>query len=232
MPAIKAALTMQRTQFDRAIREFSHNTRADLKKETRRAMKILVRQLINVSAPPAFDKGGEESSIKDTKKKGELAVEKDIRKLFHGVFGVKRGTFKVDPAFHQSHRNSRGRVRGIPSDQKMIVGEANLDRYIRDVQKHVGRLKAGWLPAAERLKVSGIPKFVSRHSPGDGAFIDALDRSMGVGFIEAINRNKAVSRLTEEHRLINMALESTAIRLRKQMRHVVDYNTRKASAAA
>lgn len=87
---------------------------------------------------------------------------------------------------HEGHRNRRGRVpRRVHS--KTIVGKRILNRYIRERQKGIGKLKAGWSAVAERYSLR-LPAWVARHGRSQSAFYDDLNRQTLGGSLTAENR--------------------------------------------
>lgn len=60
-------------------------------------------------------------------------------------------------------------------------------KFIRDKQKSVGRLKAGWSAGVERFK-GKAPSWVTRHGRSESAVIDTLDRLTLRGEIGIENR--------------------------------------------
>jgi len=105
--------------------------------------------------------------------------------------------------FHESHRGSRGRVRGklrkfkvgtMTFSPKIFMKPGAFNSYKRERQKGVGKLKSGWLPALryfERVTFSKgssrVPPWVKRHEAGaDGSWIDTIGED-GSGSMSARN---------------------------------------------
>lgn len=100
-------------------------------------------------------------------------------------------------AWHQKHRRKgSGRVafrsrpvrtiRDWTFASGMYVPQAKLNKYIRERQRNVGILKAGWIPAAN-LFGAKIPAFVRRQGKIAGSAQDAMGRD-GSGFFLSVNR--------------------------------------------
>jgi len=107
--------------------------------------------------------------------------------------------------WHQRHRatggSKAGRVRykgvvigqfmGVDFVNKMYVSREAFNAYLAKVQEGVGKLKAGWIPAAQfyAKKSNGpwrAPPWVMAQSKQMGDFTDLM-RPSGSGFIEARN---------------------------------------------
>lgn len=88
--------------------------------------------------------------------------------------GVGAG-MQVPDNIHEQHRNKRGRVqRTVPKFWvKDTAKRKKLMTYAGKVFERIGKAKAGWLPAARRLKLAKrhYIKFISRHS-GRGMVAD------------------------------------------------------------
>ena len=76
---------------------------------------------------------------------------------------------EVDPQFHQSQRNSRGRI-GRKPKREVVAKSESVARYIESKKKLVGYGKSGWAQAARDLGgTRGIPGWVSKNrGPGYG----------------------------------------------------------------
>lgn len=86
---------------------------------------------------------------------------------------------KIEPvakATHQKLRNNRGRV---PPTQRFASIPSNpnkLAAYIKERQRKVGFVKAGYAQAARWLGgTKGIPQWVTRHKDAPGSLVDAAD---------------------------------------------------------
>lgn len=90
---------------------------------------------------------------------------------------------------HFPQRNYRGIVRK-PKQRYYLTKEQPIKGYIAEIQKDVGKLKSGWMTAANSigLKVRDVPKWVTRHrEPGKGD----LNLKGPNYFIEVVNKAKA-----------------------------------------
>jgi len=97
-------------------------------------------------------------------------------KLVLDIVGGGEGAgMQVPDNIHEQYRNKRGRVQRVvpkfwikdtPARKKLLT-------YAKKVFERIGKAKAGWLPAARRLKLAKrhYIKFISRHS-GKGMVSD------------------------------------------------------------
>jgi hypothetical protein len=70
----------------------------------------------------------------------------------------------ADPGVHQSARGRRGRV--VSRRKYLVLDARSVAQFIKTKQSHVGRAKAGWVPAARALGLQ-LPGWITRHStPG------------------------------------------------------------------
>jgi hypothetical protein len=153
------------------------------------------------------------------KRIGERAIERDIGKLFVAAAGGGRPPAPVAmETIHQSARTDKGRVSGRSRGRnRQRVSKTALKSYLRDAQKGVGNLAAGFLPAANAVGYRP-PAWIARHSaPGSVSLhisshgirfraINNVQYANKVNFIESriqrgINRQTAKIYLEVEHLL-------------------------------
>lgn len=97
------------------------------------------------------------------------------------------------PEQHQANRSSKtGRVFKSPQTHFYILDDRKIQGYITTVQKDTGKLKSGFMPAARKLGVKGLPIWVS-HKAGNGYYIDDLDNSDEPSFT-MVNEEKGAER--------------------------------------
>ena len=96
------------------------------------------------------------------------------------VGGGDGAGMQVPDNIHEQYRNKRGRVqRVVPKFWIKDTGKRKkLMTYASKVFERIGKAKAGWLPAARRLKLAKrhYIKFISRHS-GKGMVADNTKRT-------------------------------------------------------
>jgi len=160
-----------RTRFDAALREFRRYSRRSLQEVLRQQAKGIVRQIADRTPP-----GGPSTFGSQAKKRGEAAVERDIRKIlvagsYNSRAAAKDGdlsaanwaNYVVDPAsVHKRYRNARGRVRREITP-KIKVKAGDLKRLISAKKKMVGYLASGWKQAAAKFGAK-LPAWITRHS--------------------------------------------------------------------
>ena len=127
------------------------------------------------------------------------------------------------PQLHQRAQNSRGQVRR--TQKIFIIGAGQLAEYwlyLRKVLSHVGRLKAGWLPAFFALGGRRVPAFVSRHKDGARGTIrferqdtwnpkiTVTNSAMGVGQLEGIVNNTFRARVEAIKRRMKLVARAFA----------------------
>jgi hypothetical protein len=170
---------------------------------------VMYRDLIKWTPPRSKETGEENWGAQ--KKRGEAAVNRDIRKVFKSgqqlenllenhplckkrprlaeqLKGyVRAGNYqalnrvlsRISPgvqvvlepsrALHFPQRNSRGVV-ARARQQYIIPRDSAVNGYVREIQKDVGKAKAGWV--TYRLSAKGVPKWVLRHQGSDGGKVD------------------------------------------------------------
>jgi hypothetical protein len=186
-------------RLEAAMREFAREGKKDLDDVIRQQAGIMTAHLIALT-PPAAGRGqamNDRGSIaNEAKKRGEAVIAADIAALFptsrlnddriEGMvatgfqWGTGRGK-KVVREFaateadleriHRLSRGSSGRVRTGRSGENMAVTRAAVRRaYIKQAQRKVGLLNAGWLQAARELKTAkrATPAWITRHGAQAG----------------------------------------------------------------
>ena len=96
----------------------------------------------------------------------------------------------------------------------MYVPSGALNRYIKSVQKSVGKLKAGWVPSALSLG-SKIPGWVMRQAVKKGTLIDGLSQTSSQSFLTSINQTPWAQR-----KLTSVALWATSKRQKALSQHM------------
>jgi len=137
------------------------------------------------------------------------AIENDLRRIFgviddpgaidHLKFLFPDLFMQVNMAqYHRSKRTSTGRtqksavgavtVGKITLSQKPYVSRAVFNKYLREVSKKIGRLRAGWLVGVRTFYTTGpgAPTWVTRHGPSRGYILDTMKKN-GSGSITLVN---------------------------------------------
>ena len=121
--------------------------------------------------------------------------------------------------FHKRFQGRDGRVKYRKGVVKRIgdidfvngqyVPQAAFNKYKTGIQKHVGQLKAGWVPAIDKMprprssmgfSVKKVPSYVRRQSSKKGFAIDRMGKD-GSGFLTSVN---AVPYSTKLGAILNM----------------------------
>jgi len=123
----------------------------------------------------------------------------------------------VPAGWHEGSRNRRGRVKSGPRFYvKDTKKEAKLMAYAKEVFKRVGKAKAGWLPAARKLKLAQrhYIKFIKRHR-GRGlikmktknTFDPVIYIANLVDYIQKAGREQRIMAVALRHRADNIRLK-------------------------
>lgn len=159
------------------------------KKEASRTMvehgRLLVKDLIKWTPPQKGKKEGEraverdlrnavtpysDKSITDpklSKRMKEIVNRNDImagEAIFENIPGMKKWKIvPFSPTLHESVRVHGNRLR-VSKSKNIMTFELNLWKsYFKTIKERVGRLKASWLPAAEKLSIS-VADWIQRHT--------------------------------------------------------------------
>lgn len=150
--------------------------------------------------------------------------------LVMDIINDKAGTagMQVPSGFHEKHRNKRGRVKSGPRFYvKDTKNEAKLKAYANEVFKRIGKAKAGWLPAARRLKVAARDRiaFISRHR-GNGR-IAMKTKNTPDPFVYVANMVSHAQKHGREERIMAVALKYRTQSIRAKIEKVLKANTKK-----
>lgn len=107
---------------------------------------------------------------------------------------------------------------------RMVVGKGAMQRWFNYKKKRVGFLAAGWLDAANKLKVARVPAWIKRHGAPGGY---REEESPGNFVIYAINSVPAGQAL-QLQRIIPAALAAASAGMRAQARHITLKRLKKA----
>jgi hypothetical protein len=106
-----------------------------------------------------------------------------------------RGAIK---RFHKRYRTGpnkgvrfKSRERKVGGDlvfgSGMYLTKAKFNAYRREVWKSIGKLKAGWIPAARHFGAR-IPSFVAKQPFQQGGFVDKWNKLLSAGTLTSINK--------------------------------------------
>ena len=164
------------------------------------------------------------------KKRLDAAFKKHDWALVMDIINDKAGTagMQVPSGFHEKHRNKRGRVTSGPRFYvKDTKNEAKLKAYANEVFKRIGKAKAGWLPAARRLKVAARDRiaFISRHR-GNGR-IAMKTKNTPDPFVYVANMVSHAQKHGREGRIMAVAMKYRTQSIRAKIEKVLKANTKK-----
>ena len=116
-----------------------------------------------VSWQKSFDEGKSEIWRRDsTGKSYKISSEDAGRKVVKDI--------SIVGSYHNAHRNKRGRVSGVMKAEskewypgKILVPESVHKKYLRNVFRHIGKTKAGWIKGIMLFKCK-MPAMISRNS--------------------------------------------------------------------
>jgi len=208
---------------NKAIRDLAEVRKKPVEKIMLDEMRLLTERLVELT-PPAHGRGtGQEAKLL-----GEGAVRRDVSNVFF-VGDNPKARQNLDPLTHENRRDRRGRVRFTRSIKRVSVKSSELNRYIREKIKHVGRAKAGWMKAVIDFKARSIPAWVKRHGTKDSDAVNRLKN--GNGYLEAINRNKAIGSLNNQVRIVSAALIGRERDMRAKIQQILNKAAAKFTSA-
>jgi len=147
--------------------------------------------------------------------------------LVMDIVNDKAGTagMQIPNGFTEQHRNKRGRVKSGPRFYiRDTKSESKLMAYASEVFKRIGKAKAGWLPAARRLKVAkkDMISFISRHR-GKGR-INMKIKNTPDPFIYVANLVEHAQKHGREERIMAVAMESRVLSIRAKIEKALKAN--------
>ena len=135
----------------------------------------------------------------------------------------------VSPNFHQSQRNSKGRISGRIS-RAFVTQRDDVTRYVKDVQTHVGKAKSGWLAGAKLFGLrQDVPAFVLRHGGGAGSARDALridSSGMPHGYLSATNNDNGAAQIQKRWDVVGRAERASFKSMEKKVEYEISKRNR------
>lgn len=180
---MQADLKLDGAPFINAFRGIMEVTSRDLQVEFDAQVKGFITEAIDI-LPPA---SGKSSRGEAARKKGEAKVEAKLSRLFAGVTLV--GQRQITKVFGKTPKTpvyvkTKERYPDVTAEWKRLRGDKasrakayrsrlyvsapKLEKLKARERKKVGTLAAGMLPVARRYGAR-VPRYMSRHAPGDGA---------------------------------------------------------------
>jgi len=180
--------------------------------------KAVKRDIYRAMTPAEINLDGTRRWQKD--EINELVRENNIRGFQAFLNNLKNGSLKTwkvepfDPArLHKAKRDRRGRIQNF---KKVFVLETSRWKtYVRDMQKRVGFMRAGWVPAFQNLGGRAASWF-ARHTAPAGFVLNALagpkptitfgNRTRGVGQLARAFRAAISAQTKALEREVKLAL--------------------------
>ena len=129
--------------------------------------------------------------------------------------------YEATEALQTTRRNAKGRIpkKGFPI---IVLRGRTILALVNLLKGHVGKLKAGWMPAAKKLGVS-VPAWISKHStPGS-----VHDNSRKLGNPSIMVSNNSAFGPQVEHKIVEYAIEKRRGSMQKQIEALVNAETAK-----
>jgi hypothetical protein len=174
------------------------------------------------------------TAVKDEERIIAQIKRGDKFKTYFGEAKVKRFTNSLGElqSIHKRSRNYRGRVnKGVARSNMALTRTATKNQLKKHLIGKIGLLNAGWLRAANQLKLTkqATPKWITRHSPKAGfakfkksryGLIITLANKVNYYPKDAVGRANQAVREAEIHLrvLIDVALKKNAQKINRKMR--------------
>jgi hypothetical protein len=205
-------------RFTRELQQVIRNSRRGARHEVMENFKGMLRFCFAVTPPMGGKKTSTTRSGRNIrvdyakgKRQGQKAIRKDLSRAFRMVPREwKRGndwslvyyfnqrfepsfvrSFMEQPreqvlAWYKSKRNNKRRITGRP---KFPMWESTVKWVYQQLLKEQGLTASGWLPAATRFNVAGIPRWISRHGAKVGGSVSINDTETAMQIIAINNTN-------------------------------------------
>ncbi|HVT74582.1 MAG TPA: hypothetical protein VHD61_15720 [Lacunisphaera sp.] len=189
-----------------------------------------VRNVVAITPPAAAANGpGTLDNSSSAKARGASAINRDLIRVFAPVrLKHKRREIYSGADMVEIHRERLAKKRpGAPMTrgraQAYYVDVRKFNALADKLRSHVGRLAAGWLPAAQALGVT-TPQWISRHGLGRGTFRADLEGS--AMFLESVNLASPFAPTAELQRRVGYAVQYALNDLTRQMPVLLARNAR------
>lgn len=226
------------TAFRQAFTAFARKSRGDLRKKAVEQIGLVIRNILLLTPPM----GGKEasSSYAEGKRKGEVRIIRDTYRTFVEVDPVEiRGIRKGSPAWNkfnaiygykgltaeqnlktsdsdllQFHLANRAKNKRARASLKRPILRTKLERLRKTLVKRQGWGPAGWVEAAEKLKVPGVPKWIKRWASANKGVAKITDLETGLEFLAINHTDYNDSRIQKQ---VDAALRTQAENMIKQV---------------
>jgi hypothetical protein len=136
--------------------------------------------------------------------------------------------------FHKKYRT--GKMKGVRFKSRdrvigkftfgtgMYMTKTKINAYKREVYKSIGKLKAGWVPAAKHFG-SKIPAFVNKQKTQQGHFAQDFKKLRGSGWATSVNRIPWADKRLKQ--LMRFATKKRDKAMQKHLKRQVDIAMKK-----
>jgi hypothetical protein len=192
--------------FRQAFEIYSRGSRKTFQKLATEQFALVVRNIIQLTPPMG---GREPTSYAVGKKRGEIRIIRDIRRVFKSVDpqfikGLRRGspawqkynaTFGFggmsaednlrasESSLLEFHLSQRGKNKRVRASVKRPILWTKLERLQRALLKRQGFGPAGWINLAQKLNVRGVPAWIKRWSSGNKGTAMVSNLETGFSFV-------------------------------------------------
>jgi hypothetical protein len=224
-PTVKFNVNVIDRGLQAKIAQMSAATGRTVKEETKTVMKGMVKYVMDYTPP-----GSQAGTGSVARQKGEVAIVRDMRKLFIPVeLKGKRKEKWPDPhaLHHKAMIAASGGYVGTPT-VKYRVDKAKLTALKVKLQSHVGLLASGWITGAQALGVA-VPSWISRQGgSGRGTGLQVVE-TQGKISMRIVNHvpGTASAIAAQMQRLVTSAKTAAIGKLKRQLPHILKKNLRK-----
>lgn len=192
------------------------STKADQKA----GVEAVKRDIFRTMTPPSelFRSGYTSKFLEKIVKKRDM---KRVQDYLDNVKSPKLNKYKVaqfDPQLHQSKRIRGNRYRPEPQ-HKLVLDERFVQRYVKEMQKRVGYMKAGWAVAVQKFG-GNAPAWIKRLLGDASGTAEVLTDEPASYSVEMSNYSKTIGRFSSNY---NVAVR---IRTNAMVRAFNDYLTK------
>lgn len=244
---MSATLEIDTTKLNLALRDYVRVTKEDSTQVVKDQSRLFAKQAMKRTPPKSYAQGRKAvekdlNQIIDAAEPGYIQqiidwhgsadfIRQPHNRKDGSTFLVEWGHARMDGAdleeFHNSMRGKNGRVskagaktRNIgrwKANNKMIVPPLVKKRYVKKIQKRVGRLKAGWISPQIKFggKETAIPSWIRNHKTG--ARSNAFLQGAGTERVQMVMDNNARGARQLRH-VITTALRIRLSAMTREMR--------------
>src|SRR5215471_6867023 len=215
-PVIQFTVRVDDSQLLARTAEMARATGRTIAEQSRLTMKALVKYVLTYT-PPASQK----AQGKAAQTAGELAVVRDMKKLFYAVDFKGKPTEKFpDPgALHQAAFASGALV---PPSKRYHVDKAKITALKTTLQHNIGLLASGWAPSANTLGVP-MPAWITRWA-GSGRGTNLITTERGTKLnLKVTNHMPGTARVVaaQTQRLVESAKRAQVNSMQRQLPYIL-----------